>query len=154
MRRLAYTAALLGVLTGANAAAASLDSGVQGSAAGRLGHRAPVTVALATSAIELEARQLKGSEAISVTGSSAPNVRTTLSLYATISSDLPDVLVSRHDVQADQNGRFGAVIPIASAYQRGTLLRVLAISATGATGDAHLSLDAPNAGIAVPFDPH
>lgn len=154
MRRLAYTAALLGVLTGANAAAASLDSGVQGRAAVRLGPGAPVTVALATSAIELEARQLKGSEAISVTGSTAPNVRTTLSLYATISSDLPDVLVSRHDVQSDKNGRFGAVIPIASAYQRGTLLRVLAISATGATGDAHLSLDAPNAGIAVPFDPH
>ena len=154
MRRLAYTAALLGVLTGANATAASIDSGVQGRVGVRSGLAAPVTVALATSAIELEARQLKGSEAISVTGRTTPNARMTLALYATISSDLPDVLVSRHEARSDENGRFGAVIPIASAYQRGTLLRVLAISATGATGDAHLSLDAPNAGIAVPFDPH
>ena len=153
--RLAYTAVFLGVLTsGANAVAASPLSGVQGHAGALCGAVAPVTVAAATSAIELEARQLKGSEAIYVTGQAAPNDRLTLSLYTTISSDLPDVLVNRHFVQSDANGRFGAVIPIASAFQRGTLLRVSAASATGATGDAHLSLDAPNAGIAVPFDPH
>jgi hypothetical protein len=153
--RLAYTAIFLGVLTsGANAVAASSFSGVQGHAGGPSVAVAPVTVAQATTALELEARQLKGSEAIYVTGHTTPNDRLTLSLYTTISSDLPDVLVNRHFAAADANGRFGAVIPIASAFQRGTLLRVTAVSATGATGDAHLTMDAPNAGIAVPFDPH
>ena len=107
--------------------------------------------------ISLEARQLQGAEAIDVEGSAPPNLPVTITLLATVSSDIPTIVVSRHDVATDVNGRFGAVIPIASAYERGTLLEVVATSATGvASASAHLVTGAPNNGVIVPLEqqPH
>ena len=103
--------------------------------------------------ITLEARQLQGSEAVNVTGTAAPGSAVTLTLTALISTDLPTVLVSRHDVVADVNGRFGAIIPIASAYERGILLTVYASSGPGTGGaQAQLTTSAPNAGAIVPLE--
>ena len=103
--------------------------------------------------ITLEARQLQGSEAVNVTGTAAPGSAVTLTLTALISTDLPTVLVSRHDVVADVNGRFGAIIPIASAYERGMLLTVYASSGPGVGGArAQLTTSAPNAGAIVPLE--
>lgn len=108
---------------------------------------------LAHGTISLEARQLQGAEAIDVEGTAPPNAPVTITLLATVSSDIPTIVVSRHDVVTDVGGRFGAVIPIASAFERGTLLDVLATSSPGvASASAHLVTGAPNEGMAVPLE--
>jgi hypothetical protein len=106
-------------------------------------------------ALSLEARQLQGAEAIYVAGSAPANAQVTITLLATVSPEIPTILVSRHDVVTDATGRFGAVIPIASAYERGVVLTVLATSASGdVSPPAHLVTDAPNAGASVPLTGH
>jgi hypothetical protein len=111
----------------------------------------------ARGSITLEARQLQGAEAIDVEGSAPAGAPVTITLLAVVSSDVPTIVVSRHDVVTDVNGRFGAVVPIASAYERGTLLRVLATSSSGvASASAQLVTEAPNNGVTVPLEqlPH
>jgi hypothetical protein len=106
-------------------------------------------------ALTLEARQLQGAEAVSVAGTAPANAQITITLLATVSPDIPTILVSRHDVVADATGRFGAVIPIASAYERGVVLTLLATSAPGvSSASARLVTDAPNAGASVPLITH
>ena len=103
--------------------------------------------------ISLEARQLQGAEALSVDGTAPPNVPVTITLLAIVSSDVPTIVVSRHDVVTDVSGRFGAVIPIASAYERGTLLRVVATSLPGVgSASAQLVTQSPNDGVNVPLE--
>jgi hypothetical protein len=107
----------------------------------------------ASGPITIQVRQQAGSEALLVTGHAPSSAPVTISLLATISSDLPTVVVSRHDVQPDVNGNFQAVIPIAADYVRGTLLNVLATSAAGSTpASAQVTVSAPNAGVAVPLE--
>lgn len=116
-----------------------------------------ITDASARGAITMEARQLQGAEAIDVQGSAPAGLPVTITLLAVFSSDVPTVLVSRHDIVTDVNGRFGAIIPIASAYERGTLLRVVATSSPGvASATKQLVMDAPNSGVTVPLEqlPH
>lgn len=104
-------------------------------------------------AITLTAHNLPGSEAVDVQGTAPAGAPVTITLLALVSSDVPTILVSRHDVVSDVNGRFGAVIPIASAYERGTVLRILATSITGvASAQAELTTGAPNAGVTVPLE--
>jgi hypothetical protein len=104
-------------------------------------------------AITLEARQLQGSEAIDVEGKAPSGAPVTITLLAVISQDVPTILVSRHDIVSDVDGRFGAVIPIAAAYEHGTILRVLATSSSGvASAQAQLVSGAPNAGVSVPLE--
>lgn len=106
----------------------------------------------AQGSITLEARQLQGAEAIDVQGTAPAGLPVTITLLALVSPDLPTIVVSRHDVAADSGGRFGAVIPIASAYERGTILRIVATSASGvASAQAQLITGAPNAGVSVPL---
>jgi Copper amine oxidase N-terminal domain len=107
--------------------------------------------------ITMEARQLQGAEAISVAGSAPAGVPVTITLLAVLSSDLPTAVVSRNDVVADANGRYEVIIPIASAYERGTLLRVVATSSPGVTAaQTQLVVQAPNTGVTVPLEqlPH
>jgi hypothetical protein len=101
----------------------------------------------------MEARQLQGSEAITVEGSAPASAPVTITLLAVVSSDVPTVVVSRNDVVTDANGRFEAIIPIASAYERGTLLRVVATSSPGvASAQTQLVMEAPNNGVTVPLE--
>lgn len=107
--------------------------------------------------ITMEARQLQGSEAITVQGSAPASAPVTITLLAVVSSDIPTIVVSRNDVVTDANGRFEAIIPIASAYERGTLLRVVATSSPGvASAQTQLVMEAPNNGVTVPLEqlPH
>jgi len=111
----------------------------------------------ARGSITMEARQLQGAEAITVEGSAPASAPVTITLLAVVSSDLPTVVVSRNDVVTDANGRFQAIIPIASAYERGTLLRVVATSSPGvASAQTQLVMEAPNNGVTVPLEqmPH
>lgn len=104
--------------------------------------------------LSLEARHFQGAEALTVEGNGPANTPVTITLLATVSPEIPTIVVSRHDVVTDVTGRFGAVIPIASAYERGTLLTIVATSASGASASAHLVTDAPNAGASVPLVNH
>ena len=152
----AFTTALVLGFPAVSAAAAS-DMPLHSSAANSTAERLAQSDAPARSTISLEARQLQGAEAIYVEGSAPPNLSVTITLLATVSSDIPTIVVSRHDVVTDVNGRFGAVIPIASAYERGTLLEVLATSAAGTgSASARLVTGAPNEGVVVPLEqrPH
>jgi hypothetical protein len=107
----------------------------------------------ASGAITMEARQLQGAEAIDVSGTAPAGAPVTITLLAVISTELPTIVVSRHDAVTDVSGRFEATIPVASAFERGTILRVVATSAPGvASASAELVEEAPNAGITVPLE--
>lgn len=94
--------------------------------------------------IQLEARPLPGSESLVVEGQVPPNAPLTITLLASLSPEIPVVVLSRHDVQPDVDGRFGVVIPVASDYLRGSTIRVLATSAPGiAPASAQVTLHAP-----------
>jgi hypothetical protein len=111
----------------------------------------------ASGAITLTARPQAGNEAIFVSGHAPSSAPITITLLATLSEDLPTVVVSRHDVQPDANGQFQATIPIAPDYLRNSMLRVLATSAAGSTpASVTLLIGAPNSGVTVPAEqePH
>lgn len=121
----------------------------------RPGARASIAQAGASSQrmLSLDVHQHQGAEAIDVSGSAPPNAPVTITLLATVSSDVPTIVVSRQDVVTDVNGRFGALIPIASAYERGTILRIVATSLPGVVpASAQLVINAPNAGVTVPLE--
>lgn len=128
---------------------ASMATVGSGAAAGASSSAAPV---IAAGPITVDVRQEAGSEALNVSGRAAAGAPVTITLLATISSDLPTVVVSRHDVQPDANGQFQAVISTAPDYLRGSLLRVVATSAGSVPASATVIVGAPNAGVAVPFD--
>ena len=107
----------------------------------------------ATGAISIDVHPVPGSEAVLVTGHAPSSAPVTITLLATISSDLPTVVVSRHETQPDANGNFQATISIAPNYVRDTYLRVLATSAAGSTpASAQITVGAPNAGQTVPLE--
>lgn len=114
--------------------------------------RSTQTAAAATGPISVDAHPLKGSEALSISGHAPSGAPVTITLLATISPDLPTVVVSRHDVQPDASGQFQAVISIASDYLRNSLLHVVATSAGATPASTTVTVGAPNAGITVPFD--
>ncbi len=98
-------------------------------------------------AIQLEARHLPGSEAIAVNGQAPPGAPVTITLLATLSPDIPAVLVSRSDLQSDVNGRFTAIVSTAPDYLRGSTIEVLATSAPGiAPASALVTVGAPKPG--------
>ena len=103
--------------------------------------------------IVLNATPLQGAEAILVTGSAPPSALVRITLLATLSSELPNVLLSRHDLTAGPDGKFQAIVPIASDYVRDTYIHVLATSQPGVTSaSAQLLVAAPNAGVKVPIE--
>jgi hypothetical protein len=107
----------------------------------------------ASGPITIDVRPQTGSEAIAVSGHAPSNAPVTITLLATFSTDVPTVVVSRHDVQPDVSGNFAASIPIAAAFARGTLLRIVAASVAGTTpASAQLVVGVPNAGVIVPLE--
>lgn len=117
-----------------------------------VGRLAP-SEAAASGAITMDVRQQPGSEAISVSGHAPSQAPVTVTLLATISADIPTVVVSRQNVQPDANGNFQAVVTVAPDYFRGSFLRVLATSVTGVTpASAQITVGPPNAGVTVPAE--
>lgn len=102
--------------------------------------------------ITVDVRPAQGVEALSISGRAPVGSPVTITLLATISQDLPTVVVSRHDVQPDANGQFQAVISNAPDYLRGSLLQVVATSAGAAPASATVTVGPPNPGVTVPFD--
>jgi hypothetical protein len=103
--------------------------------------------------IVLNATPLQGAEAILVTGSAPPSAPVRVTLLATLSSELPNVLLSRHYLTAGPDGKFQAIVPIGPDYMRDTYIHVLATSQPGVTSaSAQLLVHAPNAGVTVPIE--
>lgn len=115
----------------------------------RFTEAAPVT---SSGALAMDVRPDQGTEALIITGRAPTAAPITITLLATISPDLPTVLVSRHDVQPGANGQFQAVISNAPDYLRGSLLQVVATSAGATPASVTVTLGAPNSNVAVPFD--
>lgn len=103
--------------------------------------------------IVMNVAQLKGAEALMITGQAPPSAPIRITLLATLSSDLPNVLVGRHDLTSDSAGRFQAIVPIGPDYTQQTFLHVTATSGPGVTpASAQILVDAPNAGVKVPWE--
>ena len=103
--------------------------------------------------IVLNVEQLKGAEAVLVTGTAPPSAPVLITLLGLLSSDLPNVLLGRHDLQAGSDGKFQAIVPIGPDYTQGSFVKVLATSGPGVTSASAQILIAPaNAGLSVPFE--
>jgi hypothetical protein len=103
--------------------------------------------------ISLDARPLAGSEALLISGSGPAAVPLTITLLATVSSDVPTAVVSRTDIVAGADGRFQTAIPIAPDYVRGSILTVTATAANGASSrGVNVVVGPPNGGVTVPIE--
>lgn len=104
-------------------------------------------------AISMNVEQLKGAEAVLVTGEAPPSAPVLITLLGLISSELPNVVVGRHDLQAGSDGKFQAIVPIGADYVRGSYIKVLATSGPGVSPASSQLLIAPaNAGLVVPYE--
>lgn len=97
--------------------------------------------------------QAPGKQEVSVGGKAPANAPVTLTLIATLSNELPDVVLSRHELLADVDGTFKTDISIAPGYYRGGILTLVASSVAGVSpAKAHLVMKAPNWSVSVPND--
>jgi hypothetical protein len=97
--------------------------------------------------------QVPGSQEVSVGGKAPANAPVTLTLIETISLEVPDVVLSRHEVLADVDGTFKTDISIAPGYYRGGILTLVASSVAGVSpAKAHLVMKAPNGTVSIPND--
>ncbi|HKU81126.1 MAG TPA: hypothetical protein VJP76_03065 [Candidatus Tumulicola sp.] len=104
-------------------------------------------------AISMNVEQLKGAEAVLVTGEAPPSAPVLITLLGLISSEVPNVVVGRHDLQAGPDGKFQAIVPIGPDYVRGSFLKVLATSGPGvSSASAQIQIVPANAGLVVPYE--
>ncbi len=104
-------------------------------------------------ALSFEVHPLEGSEAVVVTGYAPPVAPVTITLLATLSSDIPTVVVSRHDAHPDASGRFQTIISIAPNFLRGSIMDVIATSLSGVTpATAQFIVGSPNGKTSVPAE--
>jgi hypothetical protein len=97
--------------------------------------------------------QSPGKQEISVGGKAPANAPITLTLIGTFSSEIPDVVLSRHEVTADVDGTFKTDLSIAPGYYRGGILTLVASSVAGVSpAKAHIVMKAPNGTVSVPAD--
>ena len=115
--------------------------------------RAEVIAGGIQGSIVLNVTPLKGQEALLITGQAPPSVPVMITLLATLSEQLPNVLLSRHVLTAGPDGKFQAIVPIAPDYMRDTFIHVLATSSPGVTSaSAQLLVHEPNAGLKTPSE--
>lgn len=104
-------------------------------------------------AITMNVEQLKGAEAVLITGEAPPSAPVLITLLGLISSDVPNVVIGRHDLQAGSDGKFQAIVPIGPDYVRGSFVKVLATSGPGvSSASAQILLAPANAGLVVPYE--
>jgi hypothetical protein len=111
----------------------------------------PITVG----GITVSAGPVQGREEISVSGKAPAMAPVTLTLFATISKDLPDVFINRRDILTDSSGHYSAKVPIAPDFMRGTILTVIASSpdvTTTATAKTLVVIPNPNIEVPLPAD--
>lgn len=112
-----------------------------------------ITTTPVQGSITLAVRPVPGSEALDISGTAPASVPVTLTLLATVSSDIPTVVVSRHDLQTDRSGHFQTTVSIAPDYLRGSILQVSATSVPGvSSATVQIIPGAPNAAVSVPVE--
>jgi hypothetical protein len=103
--------------------------------------------------IVLSVEPLKGAEALMISGQAPPSAPVMITLLATLSSELPNIVLSRHNLETGPDGRFQAIVPIAPDYMRDSFIHVLATSSPGViSASAQLLVHEPNEGVKVPVD--
>jgi hypothetical protein len=103
--------------------------------------------------IALEVHPLVGQDALLIKGQAPPSAPIMITLLAILSKDIPNVVVSRHNIEADSDGRFQAIIPIGPDYVADSYLRVIATSGPGVTeAVAQVTIAPPNAGLTIPWE--
>jgi hypothetical protein len=118
-------------------------------------HSASLVVSLVrvSGALSLRVMPEAGEEAVHVNCSGPAAAPVTVTLFATLSSDIPTVLVSRHDFTIDRSGQLSTTIPIASDFVRGSILTVRVTSLdTVSPAQTSLVVGTPNPHLAAPFD--
>ena len=78
--------------------------------------------------------QTPGDQTLTVGGKAPANVPVTLSVIGTFSSELPDILLSRREIIAEADGTFKLVVPVASGYFRGGIIKRGSLLTTGNHG--------------------
>jgi len=120
---------------------------------GQQSQPAPSAEAEAHGAISLDVRQVPGSEAIVVSGQAPSSVPVMLTVLGSLSKDIPDVVVGRHEVASDVSGRFSAIVPIAPDYFHGSILTLVATSLPGVRkASAQFVVGPPNGTLPVPAE--
>jgi hypothetical protein len=103
--------------------------------------------------VVLNVAPLVGAEALMVSGQAPPSAPVMITLLATLSSELPNVVLSRSNLTTGPDGRFQAIVPIAPDYMRDSFIHVLATSSPGViSASAQLLVHTPNEGVKVPVD--
>jgi hypothetical protein len=109
----------------------------------------PVTGAITA----LSVSQVAGQQEIAVGGKAPANLPITLTLVSTFSVELPDVVLSRHEVTVDADGTFKTNVTIASGYFRGSILTLVATSLPGiSSAKTQIVMKAPNDSVSIPAD--
>lgn len=86
-----------------------------------------------------------GAEAVRVSGTAPGAHQLQAILYANFSQDIPTVLLSRHPVTADADGRYNTTLSIAPAYFRGARITVIVQSLSGVPiAQGSITIAAPN----------
>ncbi|MFN2529564.1 MAG: hypothetical protein ABR584_12700 [Candidatus Baltobacteraceae bacterium] len=78
--------------------------------------------------LSMSAFHIEGTESLAIAGNGPPSVPLTLTVFATLSRDLPEVILSRYDVATDRAGNFSATVSIAPNFMRDSILTVRASS--------------------------
>jgi hypothetical protein len=80
-----------------------------------------------------------------------PSTPLVLTVFGTVSSDIPDIVVNRRQVVTDAAGGFNLEVSAAGDYFRESPLTVVATSPSGALlAKSQIILKAPNANVEVP----
>ncbi|GAC1357903.1 MAG: hypothetical protein NVSMB31_18350 [Vulcanimicrobiaceae bacterium] len=102
-------------------------------------------------ALSLNVSAADGQEAVVVAGTGPSSAPVTLTVFTSVSPEIPDIILSRHDLVIDRSGAFSATISIAPDFLRGSLLTVRATSLDGVSpAQAHLLVGPPNPHYTVP----
>ncbi len=105
----------------------------------------------ASGTLSLRAQQAAGRDAIVVDGTAPAALPVTITLTGTISRDLPTVTLSSVTLATD--GTFHAVVPIAPAMPRGSVVTVTATSLPGVSSAwARVTVGPPNPQLDTRFD--
>ena len=111
---------------------------------------AHASVPIGSGNVTVTAAPTRGRETLDVSGSAPGNSPVKISLYATISRDLPILFLSATDTVATSAGAYSAVVSIDPDYFRGSLITVKVSVPNGNVASTDYVVGAPNPGAVFP----
>lgn len=117
--------------------------------------QAPDSTTRPGGAITLFVTPIVGAEALAVSGTAPAGRAVQITLQATFSREIPDVVLSRQTVLPDGRGTFAATVPIAPGFFRGSVVTVIATTPpSGPSASARYTVGAPNVTVPPDNSPH